>query len=170
MGILVSYANTKKENNKTLLENVKYSDITKFSVSSAGGYFFKKHFSVGLGFDYGAEKENIESINTFGPNTVSDRNVKTYTLIPFIRNYFPLGDQHKFFMFTETGLEFEFGNGSELSSTGSTSTTADIKTNNYGIAFVPGIIFLAEKGFAFEVNVWVQLANLKWSSPEPTLT
>ncbi|MBU3821528.1 hypothetical protein KO566_05600 [Flavobacteriaceae bacterium XHP0103] len=155
VALLLSYDKTKKENNKNLLENVKFSDVSSFSVRSAGGYFFKKYFAVGLGFDYTSDKENSENINTFGPNTLVEKQLQTFTLTPFIRNYISIGSKDRLFLFTQTGLEFGFGNGDESTVTGSSTTFTDIKKLNYGIAFTPGVILIVEKGFAFEVNVGV---------------
>ncbi|WP_455168518.1 DUF4094 domain-containing protein [Aegicerativicinus sediminis] len=155
VALLVSYSNTKKENNKNLLENVISSDVSNFSIKSAGGYFLQKHFAVGLGLDYSSENEDSENVNTFGPNTFLDRSLKSFAITPFVRYYIPVGANNRFFLFTQTGLEFGFGNGDEISTTGEDVTTADIKNRNYGIAFTPGVILIVQKGFAFEVNVGV---------------
>lgn len=168
VALLLSYSNTKKENSKSLLENVKTSDVSNFSVRSGGGYFFKKYFAVGLGLDYGSEKEKAENINTFGPNTILDRHLRTYTFTPYIRNYLPVGAKDRFFLFTQTGLELEIGNGEESTVTGTSSTYADIKKHEFGLAFTPGVILLVQKGFAFEVNVGVLGLNHSKETITPT--
>jgi len=126
-----------------------------FGLRICGGYFFKKNFAAGFGFSYGAENENMETINNIGPNSFSDQDLKTYTFSPFIRNYLPLGKKNSLYVFTQTGLQFGFGNGKEFTSTGSTAINSDIQKNFYGIAFTPGVVLVVEKGFAFEVNVGV---------------
>ncbi|HKJ48552.1 MAG TPA: hypothetical protein VJ973_05655 [Christiangramia sp.] len=155
VALLVSYSNTERENSRILLENVAYSDVTNLSVKTGGGYFIKEYFAVGLTFEYTSEKEETESINTFGPNSFSDGKFQNYSFSPSIRNYFPVGSNNRFFIFTQTGLEIGFGNGDEVISTGDTTTYLDIDRIRYGIAFTPGVIFLVQKGFAFEVNVGV---------------
>ncbi|ULQ53197.1 outer membrane beta-barrel protein [Flavihumibacter fluvii] len=155
IGLLLSYTNTTKENTKSTFENIKYAKASESSIKTGGGYFFKKNFAVGLAFSYGAEKENMESINAVGPNTITDQDLQTFAFTPFIRNYFPLSKKNRFYLFTQTGLQFGFGNGEESTSTGNTTVITDIQKNNYGIAFTPGMIFIVEKGFAFEVNVGI---------------
>jgi hypothetical protein len=155
INLLFSYANTTQENTKTTLENIKYSKASEASINTGGGYFFKKNIALGLGFSYGAEKENMETINNIGPNTFSDQDLKTYTFSPFIRNYLSISKKNILYLFTQTGLQFGIGNGNEITSTGNSTITTDIDKNIYGIAFTPGVVFIVEKGFAFEVNVGI---------------
>ena len=155
VALLASYSNTKKENSKTLLENVEYSNVTNFSIKAAGGYFIKEYFALGLGAEYSSQKEDSENVNTFGPNSLIDKTLRRYTFSPFIRNYFPIGSQNRFFIFTQTGLEIGWGNGEEVNTTGDNAITSDIEEINYGLAFTPGVTFIVERGFAFEVNVGV---------------
>lgn len=71
-GVLFSYSKNVKENVKNLLENTKYSTAVSTSTNMAGGYFFKKNFAVGMGVTFDSKKDEAESINTFGPNTLSN--------------------------------------------------------------------------------------------------
>jgi len=155
VNLLFSYSNTKKENSNSLLENVKSSNVTNFSIRTGGGYFFKKYFAGGLGLVYDSEKENAEKINTFGPNTFLDRDLQSYTFTPSIRNYLPIGPNDQFFLFTQTGFELKVANGNESITTGTDSTNADIKKYEYGLSFTPGVILLLKNGFAVEANVGV---------------
>lgn len=155
VNLLFAYSNTKKENSNTLLENVKSSNATNFSIRTGGGYFFKKYFAAGFGLVYDSEKENAEKINTFGPNTILDRDIQSYTFTPSVRNYLPIGSNDQFFLFTQTGFELKVANGNESTTTGSDTTDAEIKKYEYGIAFTPGVILLLRNGFAVEANVGV---------------
>jgi hypothetical protein len=155
IGLLLSYTNTTKENAKSTFENTKYGKATEVSIKTGGGYFFKKNFAVGLGFSYGSDKEQTESINGIGPNTFFDQDLQTFAFTPFIRNHYSLTKRNRLYLFTQTGLQFGFGNGLASTSTGNTTTIADIHENSYGIDFTPGFIFIVEKGFAFELNVGV---------------
>jgi len=155
VALLVSFSNTEKENSKNLLENVDYSKVTNFSVRSAGGYFIKKYLALGMGFDYTSEKEDSDNVNTFGPNSIIDKQVETFTITPFMRNYIAIGAKERFFLFTQTGLEFSFGDGDEAITTGDNFDFSDIRRREYGLAFTPGVILIVQKGFAFEVNVGV---------------
>jgi Protein of unknown function (DUF3575) len=155
IGLLFSYTNTTKENTKSTLENIKFAKASEASINTGGGYFFKKNFAVGFGFSYGSEIENMETINVIGPNTFTDQDLKTYTFSPFIRNYLSLSKKNSLYVFTQTGLQFGFGNGGESTSTGNTTIDSDIQKNYYGIAFTPGVVLIVQKGFAFEVNVGV---------------
>ncbi|WP_268036353.1 DUF3575 domain-containing protein [Algoriphagus sp. PAP.12] len=155
VGLLFSYSQNSKENSKVLLDNVKYSKSSSTSVNTGGGYFFKENFAVGMGVTYDSNLSEAESINTFGPNTLSDSEVFSWFFNPFIRNYFPIGQTNQFYIFTQTGLEYGFGNGTETAETGNSKEDYDISERSYGIAFTPGMIFLVKQGFAFELNVGV---------------
>lgn len=168
VAVLISYSDVDKKNSKSLIENVVSSNVTTLSVRSFGGYFLKQNFALGLGFDYTSEQEESENINTFGPNSFVDRDFQTFTFTPFIRNYFPIGVNNRFYLFTQTGLELGFGNGDESNNTGDTNTSATIDRLNYGIAFTPGLIFLVQKGFAFEINVGVLGLNHSKETTTPT--
>lgn len=155
VALLLSYTNTTEENTKSTIENIKYAKSSETSVQTGGGYFFKNNFAVGVGITYGSEKSNMETINNLGPNTFTNQNLASLTFTPFIRNYFPLTKKNRFYLFTQTGIQFGFGNGNESTSTGSLTINTDIQKNVYGIAFTPGVIMVVNKGFAFEVNVGV---------------
>lgn len=155
VGLLFSYSQNTKENTKNLLENVKFDKTSSTSVNTGGGYFFKENFAVGMGITYDSKLSDTESINTFGPNTISDSQVFSWFFNPFIRNYFPIGQRNQFYIFTQTGLQYGFGNGNETAETGSAIEEYDINEKTYGIAFTPGMIFLVKQGFAFELNVGV---------------
>lgn len=171
VGLLFSYTNTTKENTMSTFENIKFAKSSEASINTGGGYFFKKNFAVAFGFIYGSEHDNKESINALGPNTFTDQDLKTYTFFPVIRNYLSLGKKNSLYVFTQTGLQFGFGNGEEMTSTGSTTINSDIQKNYYRYCLYSWRSLDCRKGICFRNKCWcigIQLFKGNKNNPKRT--
>ncbi len=158
-GLLVSYSKTEKLNSKSIIENVVSSYQKSSSIKFGGGYLINNKMAIGLGLSTGTNLINKEVKNTFGANTITDSKTTHWGFSPFIRNFMSLDKGHHFYIYTQTGLVFGFDNGTEISTTGTSSTNTSIKSNNYGISFTPGLLAFIKDGFAFELNVGVAGIN-----------
>ena len=154
-GLLISYSGTQQDNVKTTFENIIASDEKQSSIKFGAGYFFNSKMAAGLGFNIGTNKINKEVKNTLGPNTITESKTNHFGFSPSIRNYLTLDKNHHFYLYAQTGLVFGREKGTETITTGTKITTTDIKVNNYGISFTPGLLAFIQNGFAFEVNVGV---------------
>lgn len=138
------------ENEALLLQDIDNSYRLDWAVTLRSGYFIKDQFAVGVFFKYANELNEVSYTNDIGK--VNDNRLeRSYSIAPFIRNYFPLGSG-RFSLFNETNLEFTYGSSvRQVSDPDDVSrTVGDVYQLKLGIQ--PGIATFITKGISLEVG------------------
>lgn len=161
VGLSLNYADTKQDNIQTVLENLTFSRQKDMTVLVDGGWFFRENAAVGLGLGLGNSSLSKEVANRVGPPTVTESDVHSYLVSPFIRYYLPMGAGHHFYLLTQLELRYSHDQGDESSTTGTSTTASTLTRNNYGLIFTPGLVVFIIRGFALEATVGV--GGIKYS-------
>lgn len=112
---------------------------TSFVVMPELEYFLAENFSAGLGIGYSFDKATTTSGST---EYTSKRGL--FHLNPYVRKYFPLGNQVAFY--GQAGLGFAAGTTKHETKVGSTTTTTETNSSSLSLGITPGIILnLSEK-------------------------
>jgi hypothetical protein len=140
------------ENEDQLIRYVLNQDKLNYTVRGGAGYAIKNNLTLGLGFGYGQQKEEITFQNTDGENITSKRLERGIAVVPNLRSFIPLGNGRiQIIVQTELGLKF----GESLQRNFYTDKVDKITGNffeaNLGIS--PGALVFFDSHWAFETTV-----------------
>ncbi len=152
-GGTLSTGNRQAENENQLFALMINQKKNDFEVRVEGGYMFKENLAAGLGLLYGRTMEESLQQNSDGVLTDVQIAGDYYAFRPFVKNFIPLGQTHRFYVVIPTELQIGFGNKVKESTTDAILTRTYTKSNFYGIALRPGMLVFLHKNFGFEVNV-----------------
>lgn len=152
-GGTLSTGNRQAENETQLFAFMINQDKSDFEVRAEGGYLFKENLAAGLGLLYGQTREESLQQNSDGVLTDVQVAGDYYAFRPFVKNFIPLGQSHRFYVVIPTELQIGFGNKVKESTTDAVLTRTFTKSTFYGIALRPGMLIFLHKNFGFEVNV-----------------
>lgn len=141
------------ENESQLLYYVVDQDRSSLEIRLDPGYVIKENLAVGMGLLYGYNKEKRLQRNSDGTLTDFQSYQRNFALRPYVKNFIPLGNSHKFYVVIPT--ELQFGNGSRVqeSTTNGLLTRTYSSTFYYGLEMRPGLLAFIVENFGFEVNV-----------------
>lgn len=117
------------------------------------GYVFKDNLAVGMGFLYGFKKENNVAKASDGTLTENRSLEREFALRPYIKNFIPLGTNHRFYVVIPTELQFGYGSKLSESVTNEVLKRTYSNTYYYGLEMRPGLLAFIVENFGFEINV-----------------
>lgn len=156
VGFAFSLIDEKAQNEQTLFSKTLDGSDINYSITFKGGYFLNDYFMTGLNLIY--EREEFDGSVLIEGDTIARKRVnRIANVVPVIKSYFPLTENHRFSFFNELGIGFGFGKGVSRD----TKNTDEItKVNSeefiFNAGISPGVIFFAIENFSFEI----QLNNL----------
>jgi outer membrane protein W len=152
-GGTLSTGNRQAENENQLFTLMIKQKKNDFEVRIDGGYMIKENLAVGMGLLYGQNNEQSLQQNSDGVQTDVKVAGDYYAFRPFVKNFIPLGQSHRFYVIIPTELQIGFGSKVKESTTDAILTRTFTTSNFYGIALRPGMLVFLHKNFGFEVNV-----------------
>jgi hypothetical protein len=141
------------ENENQLLYYVVDQDKSNLEIRLDPGYVIRENLAVGLGLLYGYNKENRLQRNSDGTLTDYRSYQRNFALRPYVKNFIPLGNSHKFYVVIPTELQFGSGSRVQESLTNGILTRTYSSTFYYGLEMRPGLLAFIVENFGFEVNV-----------------
>jgi hypothetical protein len=96
------------ENENQLLRQVIDQNKFDYRITASGGYALNDNFTIGLGFSYGRQREDITFLNEDEDEITSRSLGHDVSFIPNIRKYIPLGTG-KLQIFVQTDLRVSLG-------------------------------------------------------------
>ncbi|KAB1154570.1 porin family protein [Tenacibaculum aiptasiae] len=131
-------------NNSKSNQNMEKSDQIGFNFSPKIGFSINNNLIIGLGLGYNYHKNDLNFTNTknFTKN-------ESYSIFPYIKKYFSLGQKlaftlHGEFRYTYSKYENDYN---------SLNNTNLSKANYYFIGIRPGITYFLNKKIALEANI-----------------
>lgn len=140
-------------NDKSLLANYIDYKSTNWNTLVAGGYMFKPEVATGLGLSYGEEKGRNTILATDGTLTYNNSYSNTYLVSPFVKNFIPLNNKHRFYIITQTEISYSLTQTVTESTTNNILTRSNSTKNSYGINLRPGLLLFIVDNFGFETTV-----------------
>jgi hypothetical protein len=141
------------ENETQLLYYVVDQDKSNLEIRLDPGYVVKENLAVGIGLLYGYNKENRLQRNSDGTLTDYRSYQRNFALRPYVKNFIPLGNSHKFYVVIPTELQFGSGSRVQESLTNGILARTYTSTFFYGLEMRPGLLAFIVENFGFEVNV-----------------
>jgi hypothetical protein len=141
------------ENESQLLYYVVDQDKSSLEIRLDPGYVVKENLAVGMGFLYGYNKEDRLQRNSDGTLTDYRSYQRNFALRPYVKNFIPLGNSHKFYVVIPTELQFGGGSRVQESLTNGLLTRTYSSTFYYGLEMRPGLLAFIVENFGFELNV-----------------
>lgn len=117
------------------------------------GYVIKDNLAVGMGFLYGFKKDHNVAKASDGTLTENNSLEREFAFRPYIKNFIPLGNKHRFYVIIPTELQFGYGNKLTESVTNDVLKRTYSKAYYYGLEMRPGLLAFIIENFGFEVNV-----------------
>jgi hypothetical protein len=138
------------ENQSRLIQNLDKTYTLDWDVTLRSGYFIKENFAVGGFLKYSNFLNKLSYTNDNG--SVTDESLeREYSIAPFIRNYFPLGNG-RFCLFNETNIQFTYGSSvRQIDEIDDLSRTVG-QSYKIKIGIQPGVAAFITKGISFEVG------------------
>jgi hypothetical protein len=141
------------ENEGQLLYYVVSQDRSNLEMRLDPGYVIKENLAVGIGLLYGFNKEARLQRNSDGTLTDYRSYQRNFAFRPYVKNFIPLGNSHKFYVVVPTELQFGYGSRVQESLTNNILTRTYTNTLYYGLEMRPGLLAFIVENFGFEVNV-----------------
>ncbi|NJK94750.1 MAG: porin family protein [Bacteroidales bacterium] len=119
---------------------------TNFKITPEAEYFISDNFSAGLGLGYSLYKKKTESTNSETINKT-----KTFTISPFVKKYFALGE-HAYF-FGKAQADFGFGKDIDEYKSGTVTTSVEEHQSVFRIGVIPGFRYNITDKFGIEAGI-----------------
>ncbi len=163
LNISFSLDQRKAENENQLLRDVVNQDKLNYDITLSSGYAIKESFTLGLGFSYGRQREDVVFVNEENQEITNKSIGQDFSIIPNMRKYIPLG-KGTFQIFVQTNLRFTYGESLQRSFL--VNEIEKIETDFFELRFgvQPGAIIFFDKNFGFETSVGLVGLSSKWSS------
>lgn len=116
----------------------------QLNVTPTLGYFFADNFSMGLGMDYLLASSKNDAGSTATTNETTDSKL---LFGPFVRVYFPIGDDQAFFLGAVSG----FGNSTTQVNVG--TVNQDIRNTITSLGIGPGYTIFSSRCVSMEAQV-----------------
>ena len=151
------------ENENQLLRQVIDQEKLDYRITASGGYALKDNFTVGLGFSYGRQREDITFLNEDEEEVTSRSVGQDVSFIPNIRKYIPLG-MGKLQIFVQTDLRLTLGESLQRNFllTDVEKIEEDFVELRLGVQ--PGVVLFFTREWAFEASVGVAGVSSKWTT------
>jgi hypothetical protein len=153
LGGTIQLNSKKSDNSKFINAQINEKFSRNIDLSMYYGYTIKSNFSMGIGLNYMTKKyEQLITTNT--GILINEKYIsRSYGFNPLIKNFIPIDKNHRFYLFTQTKLFYEFTQSvTQNDAQGEIVRTID-KIHAFGFAFEPGITAFMVRNFALEVSV-----------------
>ena len=151
------------ENENQLLRQVIDQNKLDYRVIASGGYALKDNFTVGLGFSYGRQREDITFLNEDEEEITSKSVGQDVSFIPNIRKYIPLG-VGKLQIFVQTDLRLSLGESLERNFMAMEVEKIEENFTEVKLGVQPGVVLFFTREWAFEASVGVAGLTSRWTT------
>ena len=141
------------ENESSLFAYYIEQQKSSLTVRFEGGYVIRENLALGAGFLYGFKKDYNTQKASDGTITDYKSYERDFAFRPFVKNFIPLGNGHRFYVVIPTELQIGYGSRVTESVTNDVLTRTFTSTNYLGIQMRPGLLAFIYENFGFEVNV-----------------
>jgi hypothetical protein len=151
------------ENENQLLRQVIDQDKFDYRVTASGGYALKNNFTLGLGFSYGRQREDITFVNQDDEEITTKSVGQDVSFIPNIRKYVPLGSG-RLQIFVQTDLRASFGESLQRDFLAAEVQKTEEDFVELRLGVQPGVVLFFTRHWAFEASVGVAGVSSRWST------
>lgn len=151
------------QNENQLFRQVIDQDKFDYRIIASGGYALKNNFTVGLGFSYAREREDITFLNDEGQEITSRSVGQDISFIPNIRKYVPLGEG-KLQVFVQTDLRVSFGESLQRDFMVAEVDKKETDFIELRLGIQPGMVLFFTREWAFEASVGVAGVSSRWTT------
>jgi hypothetical protein len=151
LNLSTSTKNAKEES--TLFTYFVDQQKSNLTIRLDGGYVFRENLAAGAGILYGYKKDYNTQRASDGTLTDFKSYERDFAFRPFIKNFIPLGNGHRFYVVIPTELQIGYGSKVTESTTNQILKRTFVSTNYYGLQMRPGLLAFIYENFGFEVNV-----------------
>lgn len=132
-----------------------------FSAKISAGHFVSNNTAIGVKFSYNFTdlrlKVTADILDLLiGAQTYETNNVKSmYSGGVYVRNFIPLDNAHRFFIISETGLNYTYTDGLSKNIYDEGVNITKVKTDKDAVSLgiSPGFMYFMSRGFAFEFSM-----------------
>lgn len=151
------------ENENQLLRQVIDQDKFDYRVTASGGYALKNNFTIGLGFSYGRQREDITFVNQDDEEITTQSVGQDVSFIPNIRKYVPLGSG-RLQIFVQTDLRASFGESLQRDFLAAEVQKTEEDFVELRLGVQPGVVLFFTRQWAFEASVGIAGVSSRWST------
>jgi hypothetical protein len=151
------------ENENQLLRQVIDQNKFDYRITASGGYALNDNFTIGLGFSYGRQREDITFLNEDEDEITSRSLGHDVSFIPNIRKYIPLGTG-KLQIFVQTDLRVSLGESLQRNFLLTDVEQTEEEFVELRLGVQPGVVLFFTREWAFEASVGVAGLSSRWST------
>jgi hypothetical protein len=151
------------ENENQLLRQVIDQNKFDYRITASGGYALNDNFTIGLGFSYGRQREDITFLNEDEDEITSRSLGHDVSFIPNIRKYIPLGTG-KLQIFVQTDLRVSLGESLQRNFLLTDVEKTEEEFVELRLGVQPGVVLFFTREWAFEASVGVAGLSSRWST------
>jgi hypothetical protein len=151
------------QNENQLFRQVIDQEKLDYRITASGGYALNNNFTVGLGFSYGRQREDITFINEDEEEVTSRSVGQDVSFIPNIRKYVPLG-AGKLQIFVQTDLRFSLGESLQRDFLAAEVEKTEENFTEIRLGVEPGVVLFFTREWAFEASVGIAGVTSRWTT------
>lgn len=151
------------QNENQLFRQVIDQNKFDYRITGSGGYALKNNFTVGLGFSYGRQREDITFLNEDKVEITSRSVGQDVSFLPNIRKYVPLGAGRMQF-FVQTDLRVTLGESLQRDFLASEVEKFEKDFVELRLGIQPGVVLFFTREWAFEASVGVAGVSSRWTT------
>jgi len=151
------------ENENQLLRQVIDQNKLDYRVIASGGYALNDNFTLGLGFSYGRQRQDITFLNEDEEEITSKSVGQDVSFIPNIRKYVPLG-VGKLQIFVQTDLRLSLGESLERNFMAMEVEKIEENFTEIKLGVQPGVVLFFTRQWAFEASVGIAGVTSRWTT------
>jgi hypothetical protein len=151
------------QNENQLLRQVIDQDKLDYRIVASGGYALKNNFTLGMGFSYGRQRQDITFLNEDDEEITSKSVGQDVSFIPNIRKYVPLG-AGKLQIFVQTDLRLSLGESLQRDFLFAEVEKIEENFTEVRLGVQPGVVLFFTREWAFEASVGVAGVTSRWTT------
>ncbi|MEN9686942.1 MAG: hypothetical protein RLZZ28_2728 [Bacteroidota bacterium] len=163
-GLAFKFSENYTDNKNRLVYTVYDEKRNDFSINIQGGYFINSNTAFGAQINYGHTRTIGKQLGSSGQ--LADVNLEKESWASFgtMKNFIPLGNKHRFFLYNLAMLGYVAKNSLEESTSQGVLQRTYSQDKSVELNLAPGLMVNVIKGFAVETGMQIAGFQYAWSN------
>lgn len=165
-GLTFSFSTKDTDKKQGLIVDVTDESHNRFKTSVDAGYFIKNNFALGALISYENDRSEQTETDSQNVQTAVKYAKSAYGVYGVMKNFIPLDEKRRFFLYNQILLGTSFKNSIEERTTDELLKRTYSKERSLELQINPGIMVNVVKGFSVEVGAQIAGFNATWSETQ----
>lgn len=165
-GLTFSFSTKDTDKKQGLLVDVSDESRNQFKTSVDAGYFIKNNFALGALISYENDRKEQTETDSQNVPTAVQYAKDGYGIYGVMKNFIPLDNKQRFFLYNQVLLGTSFKNTIEERTTDDLLKRTYSKDRSIELQINPGIMVNVVKGFSVEISAQVAGFSATWSETQ----